>query len=719
MSEELLQDNHEQDARLQDMVAQQRDTIQYKQEEIEKLKHLLRLRELEILDLQIYRSEFLMNISHELRTPLNSILILSEILSENREGLFNEKHVELADTIHASGLALSELVNEALDFAALEADKVIIYPEEVVLKDLIEEIEQNFRQKIEEKGLKFSIALEENLPKSIGTDLRRICQVLKNCLGNALKFTEAGDIRITIHRSAPDIELVELPAAQTVAFSICDTGIGIPQDKHDLIFEAFHQLDSGLTRKYEGAGLGLAVTEKLVRLLGGEIHVKSEEHQGSTFTIYLPEILGISASLPEISRYPLPPEIEKRLFEITNIRDDRHRLNRNDVTVLIINDDPETTKILFHRAHAARMKCLIAGDGEAGLLLANHYAPDAIFVSDGLSSRVNGWKVMERLKDNFDTRHLPAFFLSSRNITHEAMTMGALGSLQVPLQAEILEDVLQRIQALHSLPQRTLAIIEREGELTRKMTEWLFGGNVHIKPFGQNGQDHFVFVPHGLHCLIIHGSQELEKGLHYLATQQYQSQHSLLPVLVYRDHDMTPGQEQRLKALEDQYLLKRVYTQERLFNEVTLFLGLAKNDLPETQQKILEFLHPEQVNLTGKRVLLADHDMRNVFALSSELENRGAEIVVAENNEEILTHLRSSIIIDVLLLNVNMPGLDACQFLRRIRNFRQFKMLPIIAMKANGIRGDRRRYIQNGASEYLSSPADIDTLLSLLRVWLY
>ncbi len=719
MLEESVQNNHEQDAMLREMVEQQQEMIRRKQEEITKLKQLLHLREQEILTLQRYRSEFLIHISHELRTPLNSILILSEVFCDNRDGLFGEKHVELAKTIHASSLALSELVNEALDFAALEANKVVIYPEEVVLKDLIAEVEQNFRQHIEAKGLQFSVTMEDNLPRSIGTDFGRLYQVLKYCLANAIKFTESGDIRLRVHRPETDIKLTELQAAQTVAFSIIDTGIGIPHDKYSQIFEAFHQLDSGSTRRYEGAGLGLTVTERLVRLLGGEIHVTSETRQGSTFTIYLPEILGVPTSVPEYSRYPLPPEIEKRLIEITNIRDDRHRLNRDDVTLLIITDEPETTKTIYHQAHTVRMKCLIAGDGEAGLLLANHYTPDAIFVSAGLSSRFNGWKVMEHLKDNFDTRHLPVFFLSTQNILHDVMKMGALGSLQIPLQTEMLTEVFQRIRALHSRPQKTLIIIEREGELAHKMARWLSGGNVHITSIGRNAQNDVFPTSHGLHCLIIHGDQEPGPGITYLETQQHRNRPSRLPVLVFHDENTLSDQEQRFKVFEDHYPLKHVYTQERLFDEVSLFLHLAKNDLPDAQQKILEYLHPEQVNLTGKRILIADHDIRNVFTLSNELEERGAEIIVAENKDEILTHLRSLQNITLLLLNVNIPDLDACQFLRRIRNFRQFKRLPIIAMKANGIRGDRWRYLQNGASEYLSSPVDIDRLLSLLRVWLY
>ena len=716
-NEQLLQQKNDQLHRAE-------QALQHKIDELEKLKRILQNREQEIEVLRQYRSQFLSNLSHELRTPLNSILMLSEIFCQNQEENLSDNQMELADTIYAAGISLAGLVNEALDYAALDTNKVIVYPGEVALEELQNSIERSFRGKIEQKGLEFTVELAEDIPETIITDQERLEQILKNCLDNAMKFTPKGAIHLAIHRPSETVRLSSsrLEPGHALAFSISDTGIGIPEEKHQRIFEAFQQAESGLSRRFEGVGLGLTVAEQLVHLLGGEIQLSSQESKGSTFTLYLPETLGdIQAYMP--SRLIRTEEKElplvEQLLEIGNIRDHRHILQSDDFSVLIIEHDPESAKMLCACAHDHGIKYLIAGDGEAGLQLADQFKPNAIFLNAGLSSGFKGWKIMERLKDNFDTRHIPVYFMSSHNVSREAVKIGAFDFLQKPFSEELLKAVFQHIQKLFSKLQRNLVIVERSGKLAQDIRNWLRGAGVRVVNPVLTTQIEPLLSDGALNCVLVNFDENHEKALQFLEHIEKEAPSKSIPVVVYSQDTLSDEQDIHLKTFEHAFIIKRAYTLERVLDEMSLFLYLDSHELPSPQQKMLESLHPSQVSLKGKRLLLIDSDMRNGFTLAGELEARGAETVICESIKEAEEFLLKPSGFDMILFDAVVPGEDEYELLEQLRSMQQGKMLPIVVMKANGVRGDRLRYLKAGASDFIAKPVTLNRLISLLRVWLY
>ena len=707
-----------------DKLQRAEQALHQKGDELEKLKRILQNREQEIEMLRQYRSQFLSNLSHELRTPLNSILMLSEMFGQNRDGNLSGEQTELADTIYAAGISLAALVNEALDFAALDANKVIVYPEEVVLEELQTLLERNFRDKIEQKGLEFTIELAEDIPETIISDRERLEHILKNCLDNALKFTPKGSIHFAIHRPSDAVQLSSsrLDPSHTLAFSISDTGIGIPSEKHQQIFEAFQQAESGLNRSFEGVGLGLTVVEKLVHLLGGEIQLYSQQGKGSTFTLYLPETLGdLMAYVPSRLTQAEDREISviEQLLEIGNIRDHRNTLSPDTFSVLIIENDPQSVKMLCACAHNYGIKYLIAGDGEAGLQLADQFRPNVIFLNAGLSSGFKGWKIMERLKDNFETRHIPVYFMSSHNVSREAVKIGAFDFLQKPFSEELLKAVFQHIHDLFSKLQRNLVILERSGKLAQDMRNWLRGAGVRVVNPVVAAKIEPLLPASALNCILVNFDESHEKALQFLEHIEKEAPSKSIPVIIYSRDTLSEEQEVHVKTFEHAFIIKKAYTLERVLDEMSLFLYLNSRDLPETQQKMLESLHPSQVSLKGKRFLLIDSDMRNGFTLAGDLEARGAETVICENIREAEEYLSQPSGLDLILFDAVIPGEDEYELLGQLRSVQQGKTLPIIVMKANGVRGDRLRYLKAGASDFIAKPVTLNRLISLLRVWLY
>ncbi len=715
-------------AELSALLQQQEDAVRYQQEELDTLARLLQEKGQELTRLRRDHALFLSNISHELRTPLNSMLILSEIFAENREKNLTEKQQEISRTIYQAGMALSELVNEFLDFTVLENHSLAIHVEDIPLQAMFEKVSADFAVRMTQKELRFLIEAAEDAPVAIRTDRQQLQHILNCLISNAIKFTsQGGEIRLSLTRPERGVNLSfsGLKPQSAVAILVSDTGIGIPADKLQTIFEAFHQLDSGLTRKYEGAGLGLAVAKGLAHALGGELHVQSEEGQGSVFTLYLPEAYsgyGAPQAVPSRAlqdRFPLEPmQEERQLAEIGNIRDDRHRLTPYALSLLIVENDPGTVKLLFEHAHTNGFQCLIAEDGEAGLQLAEQYHPDAILLNLGLPG-LNGWKVMARFKDNFQTRHIPIYIISSQKRARETLKMGALGYIKKPLDLNACTQMFRHVRHAISESRKMLFLFEPAPHLADIMLGWMNGTNVQIVNAAFVSDVNENVSQDMLACVVVNLTAGFDEGVAVLNALTQTLENQMMPVIVYHEQALSFDQEMALKAFEHHIILKKVYTPERLLDEVSLFLHLVISYFPDSQQKMLELLHPSQVSFDNKHIFLVDDDMRSVFALSGELEGLGADVIIAESAEEAEKLLRSVTQIDAILLNVMLPNLDEFAFLKQARENSATARIPIFVMKADGVRGDRRRYIKAGANDYLAKPIDTNKLLSLLRVWLY
>jgi len=728
--EELRQTNEELESRTR-ALEQQRKSLQEKNRELETARNQIEEKARELEETSRYKSEFLANMSHELRTPLNSLLILSKLLVENKHQNLTEKQVEFAQTIHSAGAELLELINEILDLSKIEAGKMMVNLDDMSLKGLMSYIEQNFRHIAEERELAFQVTLADGLPASIRTDRQRVEQILKNLLSNALKFTSEGEVRVTIDRPTSDSG-IDLPRDQAVAISVCDTGIGIAPEKQRMIFEAFQQADGATSRKYGGTGLGLSIVREFSRFLGGEVHVHSIPQQGSTFTLYLPEEAPSSEqvnptpppALPEKETItpdiPVPPAKETNNVKSNSIWDDRHTsFSVTDRSLLIIEDDAKFAKILFDVARERGFKGLIASDGAGGLQLAYQYLPSAILLDIGLPG-MDGWTVMEKLKHNPETRHIPVHFISALDQSLDAWKMGAIGYLTKPVSMDQLQDAFRTIEGEIAKTMKRLLLVEDDEVTQLSIVELLRGDDVEIVT-AQTGQEAFQLLESELFdCMVLDLGLEDMSGFELLDRIHQESQALHLPIVIYTAQDLTKEEETRLKQHAESIVIKGAKSQERLVDEVTLFLHRVEADLPKVQQQKLRTLHSnKETVLQGKTVLITDDDMRNIFALSSILEEKGMEVLSAEHGAEALEILKNHAEIDIVLMDIMMPEMDGYEAIGRIRERPQFTRLPIIALTAKAMKGDRQRCIDAGANDYLSKPVDIDKLLSLLRVWLY
>ncbi len=708
---------------------EQKQALGEKNRELEKARKLIEEKARDLERSGKYKSEFLANMSHELRTPLNSLLILARLLSENKNGNLTEKQVEYARTIHVAGADLLELINEILDLSKVEAGKMALNIEEMSLKGLVSYVEQTFTPVAEEKGLALKIELTDGLPACIRTDRQRVEQIVKNLLSNALKFTSEGEVRVHIARPPAESDG---PLYNAVAISVSDTGIGINEDKQRLIFEAFQQADGSTSRKYGGTGLGLSIVRELTKLLGGEIHLRSEEGKGCTFTLYLsenpPAMSGEEHKIPrardetrdagqeagDSSSLVSPPGIEG----VERIWDDRHTPSPTDRFLLIIEDDPKFAKILFDLAREKGFKGLIAGDGAAGLQLTYQYTPHAIILDVGLPG-MDGWMVMEKLKNNPDTHHIPVHFISVYDQSHEAVKLGATGYLTKPLTLEKLHAAFDTIEHVLSETIKKLLIVEHDEPTRQGLFELLSGADVDIMT-AQTGAAAYTLLKTGeFDCLVLDLDLADISGFELLEKIRSDAAMSHLPIIVCTVKDLTKEEEIRLEKQAERIIIKGVQSQERLVDEVTLFLHRVEADLPETQQQQLRMIHGKEAVLRERTILIVDDDMRNVFALSSILEENGMHVLVGEHGKKAMELLDQHPKVDLVLMDIMMPEMDGYEAMRRIRKQPRFKNLPIIALTAKAMKGDRQKCLDAGANDYLSKPVDTDKLLSLLQVWLY
>ena len=724
--EELRQTNEELSEQTNALERQQRQ-LQEKNAELEQARLLIeqKARDLELSSK--YKSEFLSNMSHELRTPLNSMLILSRLLYENKEGNLADKQIEYARTIHASGSELLNLINEILDLSKIEAGKMAVNIEEIHLRGVCAYVQQHFAHIAEERGLFLNVECADDAPEVMYSDRQRVEQILKNLLSNAMKFTHQGGITVRIARPAPTADLLKsgLNARATVAFAVTDTGIGIPQDKQRIIFEAFQQADGTTSRKYGGTGLGLSITRELAKLLGGELHVQSAEGVGSTFTLFLPDTLSVAApqaahsapkSPPQKAAPPHPPAAPP--VNGNNIRDDRQDMQPDEKSLLIVEDDPHFAKILFDMARERGFKGLIAEDGAAGLQLADQYRPDAIILDIQLPG-MDGWAVMEKLKTNPATRHIPIHCISAHHASLDAMKMGAVGYVTKPVTLENLEEVFLKIEELITQQEKKLLIVEDNEAMRDSLCELLRGNNVQMT-MAASAQDAYAYLrQQSFDCVVLDLGLADASGFSLLEGIKADARFVSLPIIVYTGKDLTKEEEHRLQKDAESIIIKGVKSPERLLDEVTLFLHCVEAELPEHLKKKIRMLHDKEQVFDEKTVLIVDDDMRNVFALSSVMEGKGMDILVAENGKEALEQLDARPDIDLVLMDIMMPEMNGYETMQQIRAQPRFGKLPIIALTAKAMKGDRQKCIEAGANDYLSKPIDIDKLLSLLRVWLY
>ena len=684
-----------------------------------------------------YRSEFLANMSHELRTPLNSLLILSEFLTENREGNLTEKQQEYMRTIHLSGTDLLKMIDEILDLSKMDAGKMEIHPEWTVLDDLSAFLEHQHMPLADAKGLSLSIVRENDIPDSIRTDGHRLKQIMRNLLSNAIKFTEAGSVSLTMRRPYPrelDSSRQEEGAAY-VALSVADTGIGIPHDKSELIFEAFRQADGTTSRKYGGTGLGLTISRELAHLLGGWIHLESEPGKGSAFTLVVPESVPCRTYAPESSvgsgdsaeRRPVDPaaELTAAAAEQPDVsgpasrpEDDRACLDPEDKVLLIVEDDVNFAKVLLEMARSRGFKAIVELQGDEGLEAAKAIKPDAILLDIQLPV-ADGWSVLSALKSDPATRHIPVHVISVTEQSPQGLRMGAIDHLQKPASREQLEKVFVSIREVLDRMPKHLLLVERDEETRRSLTELIVHDDVAVTAVGNADAAWDRLQEETFDCIVLDSGLPDGTGIELLKRMQKSAGLQKIPVIVHSDSENDEQTLRKMKFFADSIVLKNVRSPERLLEETALFLHRVEADLPEDKRKLLDKLHRGEEAFEGKTILLVDDDVRNVFALSGVLEHRGMKVLYAENGREALDKLETEPGIDMVLTDIMMPEMDGYETMGRIRQNPEWRNLPVIALTAKAMKDDRIKCIEAGASDYITKPVNTDQLLSLMRVWLH
>ena len=677
-----------------------------------------------------YKSEFLANMSHELRTPLNSLLLLSRLLADNKENNLLDEQVESARIIYNSGNDLLALINEILDLAKIEAGKMQLSPAETPLKNLMETLDMNFRGLIQEKGLFLEIFIKEDAPEVIVSDPQRVMQILKNFISNACKFTSTGGI--TVEFSRPENSTVflnkSLVRQDTIAISVQDTGIGIPEDKQKIIFEAFQQIEGGSARKYGGTGLGLSISRELATLLGGEIQLESTLDKGSTFTLFLP----IKAAGPESLSMPESQDYKKNLtpakkLEFNNdlpeqlptaVLDDREQIDPSDKVILIIEDDAAFASTLLKLCRKKGFKVLISLTGEEGLKIVESFNINAIILDIHLPG-IDGWTVLESLKENPSTRHIPVHFMSGDDPVPEAFSRGAVGYLTKPATPEGLEKAIINLETMINKQMKDLLLVEDNADQRHAIAKLINDNDVAIQDVS-NGKDALALLrTKQFDCMILDLGLPDMSGFDLLKKMDNDPLIKPPPVIVYTGREMVPDEEKELRKYSDSIIIKGVRSEERLLDETSLFLHRVIDKMPEEKRKMISILHDSDQALQNRTILIVDDDMRNVFALSKVLSDKGANTIKAENGIKALEILNQRNDIDLVLMDIMMPLMDGYETMKKIRAEKRFSSLPIIALTAKAMQRDKEDCMAAGANDYLAKPVEIDRLLSMMRVWLY
>ncbi|HEX8679312.1 MAG TPA: response regulator, partial [Chthoniobacterales bacterium] len=674
-----------------------------------------------------YKSEFLANMSHELRTPLNSLLILADQLSSNPEGNLTPKQVEFARTIRGSGKDLLKLINDILDLSKIESGTVTLDVGEVRFEELRQSMERTFRHVAEDKGLSFTITVDPSLPAAISTDAQRLEQVLKNLLSNAFKFTERGYVNLRVGPATEgwiDENGSLSRAASVLALSVSDSGIGIPADKQNTIFEAFQQADGSTSRKYGGTGLGLAISRELARVLGGEIRIESREGRGSTFTLFLPQnftatpaklqVVPRAVAAKEDSRNgdaappPTPAEFA--------VSDDRANILPGDQAVLVIEDDRDFAQWLVDLARTNGFKAIASARGNRGLELLREFNPAAVLLDLSLPD-IAGWKVLDRLKTDLSTRHIPVFIISANDEPENALKQGALRFLTKPVAESAIAEIFATIRKMQADHAKKLLVIEDDDNQRNSIRELIGNGTAQLTDAATAQEALDRLREQQFDCVVLDLILPDRSGFELI--DQIRDEHPHLPIIVYTGKDLSHQEEEKLNRIAQTTIVKDVRSPERLFDQTALWLHRDTARLPQDKREILQRLHDPDAILAGKKVLIVDDDVRNIFAMTSMLERYKMDVLAAESGKEAIGKLQTTEGIDLVLMDIMLPEMDGYETMRTIRSMYGFASLPIIALTAKAMKGDREKCIDAGASDYISKPVDTERLLTLLRSWLH
>ncbi|SFL38480.1 Signal transduction histidine kinase [Paenibacillus sp. 1_12] len=726
-------------------IIKQNEMIQLSKDDLE-----LKANELELAS--NYKSEFLANMSHELRTPLNSLLILAKLLANNMEGNLTEDQIESAQIIYSGGLNLLTLINDILDLSKVEAGKLNVLPEVVKLESIVHNLKYEFNVIAQDKGLQFELQIEEAVPWTLITDGQRTEQILKNFLSNAFKFTSMGTVSLRICRPTADFQFINknLSADNTVAFIVRDTGIGIVPNKQKAIFESFQQADGSTSRKYGGTGLGLTISRELAKLLGGEIHLVSQKDVGSTFTLILPldmnhvssigDPMNVMASSKDIV-FSVVDTSETMLSEAHTelsiqaaaaatavapqaiqvfIADDRNEIDPylNEKVILIVEDDKSFAKVLLDMSVAKGFKCIVAADGFSGIQLIKKYMPSAVLLDLGLPD-MDGLKLLELLKHDSETRHIPVHIITGKEDKQASLEKGAVGFLTKPISATDFDSVFARIEGILQERIQRVLVIEDDAPNQKAIYEMLRNKKVEIHGVqtGEEGLERLRL--HDYDCMILDLKLPDMSGFELLTRLVEIKKTQLPPIIVYTGKELTQEEYKELNHYTGSIVIKGAYSPDRLMDEVSLFLHNVNKMLPFEQRHGAYMLQDGDETLKGRKILLVDDDLRNTFALSKLLQHYEMDVIMADNGKLALEMLEQVAGIELVIMDIMMPVMDGYEAMRRIRQNPQFNKLPIIALTANAMLGDREKCIEGGANDYLTKPIDTDNLLSLLRVWLF
>ncbi|MGA7668074.1 MAG: response regulator, partial [Pseudolabrys sp.] len=723
---ELQQTNEQLEQKAQQL-AERNVEVERKNQEIEQARRALEEKAAELALTSKYKSEFLANMSHELRTPLNSILILGQQLADNPDGNLTSKQTEFARTIHGAGTDLLNLISDILDLSKIESGTVTVEAEEIFFSNLLDAVGRPFRHEAETRQLSFKVDLDPSLGCSLTTDSKRLQQVLKNLLSNAFKFTDRGGVQLKVF-AAPvgwtSTHPVLSQAQSVVAFEVADTGIGIPAEKQKIIFEAFQQADASTSRKYGGTGLGLAISRELSSLLGGEIHIRSAPGVGSTFTLYLP----IAYAGPSVATRPttlpashapaagMPIVLPERPIE--QIPDDRHEIQPGDSILLIVEDDPHYCRVLIDLARVKGFKVLVAMRGADALELAKQYQPNAVSLDVFLPDML-GWSVLSQLKQNPLTRHIPVQIITLDEDKHHGLARGAFSFVTKPTTTEGVEAALRRIKEYSTPRRKRLLVVEDNPAEQLSISELLGYDDVEIETAGTGRDALAALRRHPADCVVLDLRLPDMSGFEVLEQLSADEALSEVPVVVFTGRELSAEEDARLHTMARSIVVKGVESPERLLDETALFLHRVVTDLPVEKQRMLERLTTSDEDLVSRTVLLVDDDARNIFALSSVLERRGMRVLTATTGNEAIKLIESNNDIAIVLMDIMMPEMDGYQTMEEIRKNANFRRLPIIALTAKAMKGDREKCLDAGASDYLAKPVNTEQLLSALRSWLH
>ncbi|EUB98600.1 GAF sensor hybrid histidine kinase [Rhizobium sp. CF080] len=724
---ELQQTNEQLEQKAQQL-EERNVEVEAKNQEIEQARRALEEKATELALTSKYKSEFLANMSHELRTPLNSILILGQQLGENPDGNLSGKQVEFAKTIHGAGTDLLNLISDILDLSKIESGTVSVDAEEIFITNLLEMMSRPFRHEAENRDLTYMVEIGEDVPRSIITDSKRLQQILKNLLSNAFKFTAQGGVTL---RVAPVTEgwssdhpsLKHAPSV--IAFEVSDTGIGIPPEKQRIIFEAFQQADASTSRKYGGTGLGLAISRELANLLGGEIQLRSTPGVGSTFVLYLPlTYVGASPaskSLPAQSNVvQLAEAAAARRAERSaeQVEDDRGEIKPGDAVLLIVEDDPHYARVLVDLAHDSGFKVLVATRGSEALNFAQEYKPAAISLDIFLPDML-GWTVLSQLKQSAATRHIPVQIISLDEDRQHGLTRGAFAFMSKPTTTDSLGKAFSRLKN-YAEPRRKRLLLVEDSEAERlSVTALLSHDDIDIESVGSGAEALAALKQDPVDCVVLDLTLPDMTGFEVLERIRDDRDIAEVPVVVFTGRELSPEEDAQLHTMARSVVVKGVESPERLLDETALFLHRVVADMPVAKQAMLEELHSSDEDLIGETVLLVDDDARNIFALSSVLERRGMRVLTATTGSEAIDVIQREHAVAIVLMDIMMPGMDGYETMQVIRSDPRFRRLPILALTAKAMKGDREKCLEAGASDYLAKPVNTEQLLSALRMWLH